>query len=200
MNDRALRALPLLPILAALLAVSGCGGEAPRPPLEGAPMQSGPFTLTSHEGRPVSSDAFAGDYRIVYFGYTHCPDVCPVDLQLIGAALRQFERSDPERAARIQPIFITGDPARDSPEVLAQFVDDFHSRLIGLTGTPEQLRDVARQHGVYSAARDPAEGGGYLVDHNRLAVLYGPEGQPIAILPHDGGPAAIVAELDRWVR
>jgi protein SCO1/2 len=99
----------------------------------------------------------------------------------------------------VQPIFITTDPARDTPAVLRQFVGQFHPRLIGLTGSEAEVAQVARSHGVYFARRDPAAAGGYLVDHNRIAVLYGPEGEPIAILPHDQGPAGIIGELERWV-
>ena len=198
MNDRL-----LLPLCLALLAAFGLGacGQDPGPgPLEGARM-GGPFALTSHEGRRVSSDQFAGRYRIVYFGYTYCPDVCPVDLQLITAALRRFEQTDPERAARVQPIFITTDPARDTPPVLREFVASFHPRLIALTGTPAEIGNVARSHGVYFAARPPPAGStGYLVDHNRIAVLYGTEGEPIVILPHDRGPAGVIEALERWVR
>ena len=127
--------------------------------------------------------------------------MCPVDLQLISAALRRFEQSDARRAARVQPIFITTDPARDTPAVMRSYVANFHPRLIGLTGSPEEIGRVTRAFGVYAAPREPASpGGGYLVDHNRIAVLYGPEGEPIAILPHDQGPAGILAALERWVR
>lgn len=161
----------------------------------------GPFTLTDQNGRRVSSDAFAGKYRIVYFGYTFCPDVCPVDLQLISAALRQFEQSSPQRAARVVPIFISTDPARDAPAVLREFAGNFHPRLVALTGSRDEVGRVARAHGVYFEARPPERGAqGYLVDHNRIAVLYGPEGEPIAILPHDRGPSGVLELLERWVR
>ena len=115
MNDRRLLALRL----ALLAGLAACRAEPV--PLEGARM-GGPFALTAQDGRRVTNDQFAGKYRIVYFGYTFCPDVCPVDLELISAALRQFEQSDPGRAARVQPVFITTDPARDTPEVLRRFV------------------------------------------------------------------------------
>jgi protein SCO1/2 len=196
MNDR--RFLSLCLALLAGLALAACRQEPA--PLEGARM-GGPFALTDQNGRRVSSDQLAGKYRIVYFGYTFCPDVCPVDLQLISAALRQFEQSDPARAARVQPVFITTDPARDTPEVLRRFAGAFHPRLIALTGTPEEIGRVARAYGVYYEARAPQPGSrDYLVDHNRIAVLYGPEGQPIAILPHDQGPAGVLGALERWVR
>lgn len=198
MNDR--RSLLLLLAIAALAPLASCAEEPGPPPLQGARM-GGAFQLTDQNGRRVNSDQLAGKYRIVYFGYTFCPDVCPVDLQLITAALRQFEASDAARAARVQPIFITTDPARDTPAVLRDFTEDFHPRLIALTGSPHEIGRVARAYGVYFEAR-PREAGadGYLVDHNRIAVLYGPEGQPIAILPHDRGPAGVLEALERWVR
>ncbi len=161
----------------------------------------GPFRLTASDGRQVSDSDFAGKYRIVYFGYSFCPDVCPTDLATIGAGLRQFETSDPDRAARVQPLFVTVDPARDTPAILRRYVAAFHPRLIGLTGSEAQIAQVARAYGVYYNHEPPTRpGGDYLVNHSRMAVLYGPQGEPIAILPHDQGPGGVAAELARWVR
>src|SRR3954464_7482164 len=116
---------PLFALLIAL-ALGACSNRSgTAPPLEGASM-GGPFTLIDQNGRRVSDRDFAGKYRIVYFGYTFCPDVCPVDLQVIGAGLSQFEARAPARAARVQPIFISVDPARDTPQVLRRFVAAFH--------------------------------------------------------------------------
>ena len=180
----------------ALAACQAGGGE--EPPLKGAAM-GGPFTLTDHNGRQVSDRDFAGKYRIVYFGFTHCPDVCPTDLLQIGQAMRQFEAKDAERAANVQPLFITTDPERDTPAVMKKYSAAFHPRILGLTGTPQQIADVAKRHAVYYAKGDATPGGGYSVDHSRVLILFGPEGEPIALLPHDQGAAAIAAELDRWV-
>lgn len=190
----------LLAFLIALL-LGGCqASPVGDPPLKGATM-GGPFTLTAADGRRVSDTEFAGKYRLVYFGFTFCPDVCPTDLATIGAGLRRFEERDPERAARVQPIFISVDPARDTPPVIARYVAAFHPRIIGLTGTEEEIARVARAHAIYYERRPPsAPGGDYLVDHTRIIVLYGPQGEPIAIVPHDQGVDAFVAELDRWVR
>ena len=199
MNESVFFRLPALFALALALIVGGCGGEAAPPPLEGATM-GGPFTLTGHDGRRVGDRDFAGKYRIVYFGFTFCPDVCPTDLQTVAAGLRQFEATDPERAARVQPIFISVDPERDTPDALRRYVAAFHPRLIGLTGSETEIARVARAYGVYYAREPAAENGSYLVDHSRMAVLYGPAGEPIAILPHDQGPDGVAAELDRWVR
>ena len=199
MNESAASRLSALLVLLAALLLGACRAETGEPPLKGATM-GGPFTLTSHDGRRVGDSDFAGRYRIVYFGFTYCPDVCPVDLQTIGAGLRAFERDDPERAARVAPIFISVDPARDTPQVLAQYVAAFHPRLVGLTGSEQEIAEVARRFAVYYRHGEPGPDGAYLVDHLRAAVLYGPQGEPIAIIPHDQGPAGVAAELDRWVR
>jgi protein SCO1/2 len=148
----------------------------------------------------VSERDFAGKYRIMYFGFTHCPDVCPTDLAVIGQALRRFEKSDPDRAARVAPIFVSVDPERDSPAVLKEYVAAFHPRLAGLTGTPKQVAEMVKRYGAYGAKGDPAAGGGYDVTHSRVAELIGPDGAPIALLPYDKGAEAVANELERWVK
>ena len=196
MNEKRLPLLIAM-LLGFLAACSAASNEAP--PLEGARL-GGDFTLTDQDGRQVSNEAFDGKYRIVYFGFTYCPDVCPVDLQTIGQAMRKIEKEDPELANRIQPIFITTDPERDTPAVMKQYVSAFHPRLIGLTGTPDQVADVAKKHGVYFQKAEDPGASEYQVDHSRIALLFGPKGEPIAILPHDKGADAVAAELKRWVR
>jgi protein SCO1/2 len=190
-----LKALLVALCVAPLPACHGAGA----PPLEGASL-GGHFTLTAQDGRRVSDTDFAGKYRLVYFGFTYCPDVCPTDLQTIGAGLRRFEQSDPARAAKVQPIFITVDPRRDTPPVLARYVAAFHPRLIGLTGSEAEIARVARAYGSYVQRGTPAGDGSYGVDHSRTALLYGPQGEPIAIVPQDQGPDAVARELGRWVR
>ena len=118
MNESAMKSLSGLLLTMLALILAACSPAAGDPPLKGATM-GGPFTLTSHQGRRVSDTDFAGKYRLIYFGYSFCPDVCPVDLQTLSAGLRQFESDDPERAEKVQPIFITVDPRRDTVEALA---------------------------------------------------------------------------------
>ncbi|KQN92444.1 electron transporter [Sphingomonas sp. Leaf231] len=178
--------------------LSGCAQEpAGEPPLTGARI-GGAFSLIDQNGRTVSDRDFAGRYRIVYFGYTFCPDVCPTDVQNIAAAVKLLERDEPALARRIAPIFITIDPARDTPPVLKRFVSAFHPRLVGLTGTAAQIAKVAREYGIYFA-RGAGTSEGYLMDHSRQIYLFDPEGHPLALLP-EGPPAAIAKEVTTWAR
>ena len=192
--------------LAAILAASACSpqpaaenataAETP-PPLAGARI-GGPFTLIGEDGKPVSDSDFAGKYRIMYFGYTFCPDVCPVDMQNLGAAMRLLDQKDPGLSKRIQPIFVTVDPARDTPAVLTEFTDAFYPRLLGLTGDPETIARVAKEYAIYYKAQPPSEGGGYLVNHSRQVYLMSPDNEPLALLPIEESPDAIVKEIERW--
>ncbi|HEX8240568.1 MAG TPA: SCO family protein [Allosphingosinicella sp.] len=199
MNETRLPRLRTILCFSLGLALAACSGRSEEPPLQGARI-GGPFTLTDQDGRRATERDFAGKYRIMYFGFTHCPDVCPTDLAVIGQALRRFEKSDPERAARVVPVFVTVDPERDTPAVLKEFVSAFHPRLVGLTGTPEQIADMVKRYGAYGAKGDPAAGGGYNVDHSRLAELIGPDGKPIALLPYEKGAEALAAEIEFWVK
>lgn len=187
----------------ALLTACGTATSDPGPPpLEGARM-GGAFSLINQDGKVVTDKDFAGKYRLIYFGYSFCPDVCPVDAQVMGRALRVFEAQDKARALKIVPIFITVDPARDTPEVLKQFVSNFHPRMVGLTGSVAQIDEVAQRYGIAFLRAKPNADGAYLVDHARMIVLYGPQGEPIAIMPQNAGESAaqdIAAELARWVK
>src|SRR5665213_1531976 len=161
-----LRRLALVALLVLMPPIfSGCT-RRDESPLKGAAI-GGPFALVDQDGRRVSDRDFAGVYRIVYFGYTHCPDVCPTDLATLGQALTRFATEDPARAARVQPLFITVDPERDTPAVLRQYVASFHPRLKGLTGSPTEIAAVAREY-LASYSKKPVQpGGGYAMAHSR---------------------------------
>nr|WP_231862645.1 SCO family protein [Sphingorhabdus sp. M41] len=169
------------------------------PPLAGAKI-GGTFTLTNQDGGRTSDQQFKGKYRIMYFGYSYCPDVCPVDLANIMLGLKQAEKENPALIEKIQPIFISVDPGRDTPAVLKQYVPAFHPRLIGLTGSPEEIAEVAKKYLIIYDIRNDEGSSEYLVDHSRQAYLFGPDGEPLALLSFDGTPQQVAGEINRWVR
>ena len=188
----------LIPLVLAVLLAACNAQDAAEPPLAGAAI-GGPFELVDSSGDTVRWSDFDGQYRIVYFGYAYCPDVCPLDVQRMMQGYARFKEENPELAAQVQPIFVTIDPERDTPEVVGEFTSAFSDDLIGLTGTPEQVDKAAKAFSVYYAKGEMSEGGGYLMDHSRAAYLMGPEGDPIALLRVDEGPAAVAADLEKWV-
>lgn len=184
--------------VAALSLAPACSQPAPAdPPLAGARI-GGPFSLVDGNGRAVTDRSFAGKYRIMYFGYTFCPDVCPTDMQNIGAALRLLEKEQPGLAARVVPIFVTIDPARDTPAVVGRFAAAFHPRAVGLTGDAVAIAATAKEYGVYYA-RGQGTADGYLMDHGRQIYLMSPDNRPLALLP-EGPPRAIADEVLKWAR
>jgi protein SCO1/2 len=187
-------------ISVSLAALASCSPAAApqRPPLEGAKI-GGAFTLTDQDGRTRTDRDFAGKWRVMYFGYTFCPDVCPVDAGNIGAGLKAFEQAAPERAAKIVPVFVSVDPERDTPKVLKSFVAAFHPRMVGLTGTPAQIAAMAKAYAVYYA-KGQGNAGGYLVNHSRQSYLFDPAGKPIALVPADRSPQAVTETLETWVK
>jgi protein SCO1/2 len=187
-------------LLAGLVLLSACQpAPTEKPPLEGARI-GGPFTLTDQNGRTVTDRSFAGKYRIMYFGYTFCPDVCPTDVQSISAGLKLAERDAPDKAAKVAPVFVTVDPARDTVPVLKQFVSAFHPRLVGLTGDETAIAAIKKAYAVYAAKGAATPGGGYLVDHSRTAYLMDPDGKPLVLVPQDEGPQAVADTIEKWVQ
>lgn len=181
------------------LGLAGCSSPSVPPPLEGARI-GGPFALTDQNGKTVRDTDFAGRYRIVYFGYTYCPDICPTDMAKIGQAMTLLDKDAPDVSAKVAPIFITVDPERDTPAVIKQFIGNFHPRITGLTGSLDAIGQVAKGHAVYFKREPASSDGGYLVGHTQIAYLMGPKGEPITSLPLEKDAKAIADELKHWVR
>ena len=206
MNKTALLAL------SALFFASACNPAPTQPALSEAPLAGatigGDFTLTDQDGKKRTFKEFDGQYRIVYFGYTNCPDICTPDMQNLMAGLKSFEKENPELGKKIQPLFITVDPTRDTANVLKQFVSAFHPRAIGLTGSEADIADATKKFAIYSSRVDGSSPENYLMSHSQTPYLMGPDGKPIAIMPADvpntdaneGAPDLVVAELAKWVR
>jgi len=162
----------------------------------GRDTPGGPFKLVNTAGETVTPARWRGRYKLVYFGYTYCPDVCPTALGIISRAL---DRLDPSVRARIVPVFITVDPARDTRKVMAEYVQHFHPALIGLTGTERQVRRAAEAYNV-THEKVPREEGPYLMDHSALTYLMGPEGAFIRQFPHGMAAKKMAAALRATVK
>ena len=203
MNRRAMtkplaRLLPALLAMIVPLALTACEQREP-PPLAGAAI-GGAFTLVDKAGKTVRWADFAGKWRIVYFGYTWCPDACPTDVGVMMRGFDRFAKDHPDLAGEVQPLFITVDPARDTPARVGEFAAAFSPRLLGLTGTPAQVDQAAKAFAAYYARGKDQPGGGYLMDHSRVAYLMDRDGKPVAMLPVDRDDKAVAAELAKWVR
>ena len=159
----------------------------------------GDFTLVDKTGKTVRYADFAGKWRVVYFGYTFCPDVCPLDVQHLMQGIHAVDRAHPDLATRIVPMFISIDPARDTPQAVGQFAGAFGPELIGLTGTDAQVAVAAKAFAVYYKKRPGKDANSYLMDHSRAAYLMDSAGKPVALLPADENGKAVAAELEKWV-
>lgn len=155
----------------------------------------GPFRLTDHTGKAVSDADFRGRYMLIYFGYTFCPDVCPTELSTMAAAM---DKLGPD-ADRVQPLFVTIDPERDTVAHMADYVPLFHPRLVGLTGTPDEIRAVAREFRVYAAKAPGSSGEAYLMDHSSFVYLMGPDGKFVAVFPGGTGPEKMAGDIRKRI-
>ena len=143
------------------------------PRITGVAAIGGPFELINHKGETVRDTDYRGSYLLVMFGFTNCPDVCPTELQLITEALGVLGPT----AKKVQPLMITMDPARDTVEVLADYVSNFHPSIMALTGSVEQIKAVAGAYKAYFAKGEIDKDGGYFMDHSPFIYLMGPNGQ-----------------------
>lgn len=142
--------------------------------VSGKALIGGAFTLTDSTGKRVTEQSFRGKYMLLFFGYTSCPDICPAGLQLMAGAL---EKLGP-KAERITPVFISVDPERDTPEKLAGYVKNFDPRLVGLTGTPEEIAAVTKAYKVYYAKTPSKEHpDDYTMDHTSIIYVMDPNGE-----------------------
>lgn len=151
----------------------------------------GPFTLTGSDGQPFASSRLNGKPAAIFFGFTHCPDVCPTTLARLTKLRNQLGRDD-----GFSIVFISVDPERDKPEDVGRYAGLFNTPVIGLTGSPAQIEQVKKQFGVYSA-KAPQPGGGYSVDHTATVFLMDRNGQFVATLSPEEGEAVALDKLKR---
>ena len=167
--------LAAIALLALVLGYLVAALISPSPPLS-QPTQTlsldGSFNLIDEAGQPVTQDSYEGKFKLVYFGFTYCPDVCPMQLEVVSHAL-DIAKISPEW---LTTLFITLDPERDTPEDMKIYTDNFHKSIIGLTGSSEQIQQAAKAYKVYfQKVADPETTGGYTVDHSSIVFLMGPD-------------------------
>ena len=200
MNNRRLLLLALALAGAMLGAWLWTRAPAPPPaPLAGAKI-GGPFALVDQRGRSFTDRDLRGKYALVYFGYTFCPDVCPLDVQKLSAGLTAFEAAQPALGAKVVPVFVTVDPERDTPAELKQFAANFHPRLVALTGSRAAVDAAMKAYRIYARRAGPPGARDYLIDHLAVIYLMGPDGAPISFLGHDATVAQVTDELRKYVR
>lgn len=156
--------------------------ELPNKPLAGQggiqeneALIGGDFTLTDYDGKEFNSDMMKGRLSIVYFGFTFCPDICPTSLQKLAQILSTLDKYNID----VLPIFITVDPARDTTSLLKEYLGHFHPKIIGLTGSDEQIKNVADLYKVYYAVAEGAttEDDKYMLDHTSFMYIMGKDGK-----------------------
>lgn len=151
----------------------------------------GDFTLQGPDGKEIHNHDFPGKYLLIYFGYTYCPDMCPTGLQSIAHAMDLLGKD----SDKVQPLFITIDPARDTSAKLKEYAANFHPKIIGLTGTDAQIKKAAQAYQVYYAKGENVEGDDYLMDHSSLIYLMNPSGKFITTFNEEADPEQIVKAL-----
>jgi cytochrome oxidase Cu insertion factor (SCO1/SenC/PrrC family) len=155
----------------------------------------GAFTLTDHTGKAVTDRSWPNQYLLVYFGFTHCPDVCPLGLTILTEAMNSLS---PRTQNRIQPLFITVDPARDTVDSLKNYVPLFYPRLIGLTGTEDQVKSAIKAYRVY--AEKQGTGQDYMMNHSAFTYLMSPKGELVHVFAHNTPATEMAAIITKEIR
>lgn len=166
-------------------------GQSKLTPIAGKQF-GGDFTLTPEKGESVSLSDFRGKIVVMYFGYASCPDVCPTSLAVIGSAMKRL--SD-EEIEQVQGVFISVDPERDNGEKLMEYAQYFHKNFVGITGTPAQIQQVAKQYGSYFTKVESESALSYLMDHTSTTYIIGKDGQFVSSEPHGATPADVESAI-----
>ena len=190
--------------LLVLVSLLGCGTSVAAEQQSAAEMMDdlmygrgpvgGPFTLNDQNGKPRSDSEFRGKLMIVYFGYTYCPDICPTDLMAITQALEALGPA----ADGVQPVFITIDPARDT-KGLSEYLAAFHPSFVGLTGSEQDVRNVANSYKAFYAKVPEQRGEGYSIDHTGVIYLMGRGGEYLGFMPPQTSPERLTEILRKYL-
>ncbi|MGD9501063.1 MAG: SCO family protein [Methyloceanibacter sp.] len=162
----------------------------------GKALIGGPFALIDQNGKTVTDQDFRGRFMLVFFGFTHCPDICPAELQVMSQSLDALGA----KAEGVVPIFVTLDPERDTPEAVGAYVKNFGPRFVGLTGSPEAIAAAAKAYRVaYSKFQEDPASSDYSIDHSALVYLMGKDGEYLAHFPYGTPPDKMTEEIKRFL-
>lgn len=162
------------------------------------PKIGGAFALTDQAGARVTEQDLKGKVLVVYFGFTHCPDICPTALSTIGSALKELP---PDVRKDVTPVFVTLDPERDTPKVMADYVEGFIPGGVGLTGTKEEIAEIAREYRIgFQKVADPSSALPYTIDHTSIVYIMGRDGKYVAHFTKDMTADALAKALEEAVR
>jgi protein SCO1/2 len=162
----------------------------------GTALIGGPFSLTGSDGKTITDQTFRGRYMLVFFGFTHCPEICPAELQVIAQALDKLG----DKAKDVVPVFITLDPERDTPTVMGAYVKSFGPNFVGLTGTPDQIAKAAKAYRIaYAKVEDKNSPGDYSIDHSAIAYLMDPQGKYVTHFTYGLSPQEMAEKLGRFL-
>jgi protein SCO1/2 len=190
-----LRAIGWLLAFTLALGLAGCD-HTKKPAFRGVDISGAPFgqrlALHDHNGRAVTLDTFRGKLVVLFFGYTHCPDVCPTTLSDLAEAFKLMPKGLPDK---VQVLFVSVDPERDTPEVLKTYVPYFHPSFLGLHGTPEQVAQAAREFRIVYRKHVEPGAEGYLVDHSAGSYVLDSRGRLRLYLPYGHAPQDIANDL-----
>lgn len=155
-----------------------------------APGVGGSFALTDHNGNAVTQESWPGKYKVIFFGFTRCPAICPMTLGRLTAALEELQADLP----MVQTLFITVDPAMDTPEIMKTYLASYHPSIIGLTGTEEQVKQAEESYKIYAAKMEEADGS-YLMDHSGFIYLMSPDDAALKVFKSDETVEALAAGI-----
>jgi len=193
-----LRNLLLVALLCSAVWLAGCSQENGSPAFNSTDITGADFgnrfNLVDHQGQARQLGDFQGDVVVLFFGFTHCPDVCPTTLAEFNAVLSQLDEA---AAQRVQVLFVTVDPERDTPEVLRDYVTAFNPEFLGLTGTPEQIADVAREFRIIYKKVEGSRPGQYSVDHSAGTYIFDPQGRIRLYARYGQGHESLAKDIER---
>jgi len=163
----------------------------------GKPAIGGSWSLVDLEGRLVTEQTFAGKWVLLYFGFARCPDICPSEMVKVAKIMHLLEKENPELHDKIIPLFVSVDPARDSLKALKEYARDFHPRYVFLTGSPQQVQEMAKKYRVYVSKADETEDGDYLVDHSIVIYFHDDKGELADVYTQSMKPTDVAEKVVR---